>query len=113
MRYRGVLPGAYRLADQLLGRLLDLAGRDAHVLFVSTHGYLDVPDARDHGPGLPAQFDGRWFEPYMSTKPKGGGLGLAMVQKIAEEHGGSVRAENAEGGGARFVLTLPIVRTSK
>jgi signal transduction histidine kinase len=68
---------------------------------------------RDHGPGLPAQFDGRWFEPYMSTKPKGGGLGLAMVQKIAEEHGGSVRAENAEGGGARFVLTLPIVRTSK
>ena len=36
-----------------------------------------------------------------------------MVQKIAEEHGGSVRAENAEGGGARFVLTLPIVRTSK
>lgn len=65
---------------------------------------------RDHGPGLPVQFDGRWFEPYMSTKPKGGGLGLAMVQKIAEEHGGSVRAENADGGGARFVLTLPIVR---
>ena len=65
---------------------------------------------RDHGPGLPAQFDGRWFEPYMSTKPKGGGLGLAMVQKIAEEHGGQIRAENAEAGGARFVLILPITR---
>lgn len=67
---------------------------------------------RDHGPGLPPQFDGRWFEPYMSTKPKGGGLGLAMVQKIAEEHGGSVRAEQAEGGGARFVLSLPLDRGS-
>lgn len=52
LRYRGVLPGAYRLADQLLGRLLTLAGRDATVLFVSTHGYLDVPAARGHGPGL-------------------------------------------------------------
>lgn len=67
---------------------------------------------RDHGPGLPAQFDGRWFEPYMTTKPKGGGLGLAMVQKIAEEHGGQIRAEQAEGGGARFVLTLPLARTT-
>lgn len=64
----------------------------------------------DHGPGLPLQFDGRWFEPYMSTKPKGGGLGLAMVQKIAEEHGGQIRAENIESGGACFVLTLPITR---
>jgi nitrogen fixation/metabolism regulation signal transduction histidine kinase len=65
---------------------------------------------RDHGPGLPAEFDGRWFEPYMSTKPKGGGLGLAMVQKIAEEHGGRIVAENAAGGGARFVLWLPAQR---
>ncbi|MCC6562048.1 MAG: HAMP domain-containing protein [Xanthomonadales bacterium] len=63
---------------------------------------------RDHGPGLPPEFDGRWFEPYTSTKPKGGGLGLAMVQKIAEEHGGRIRAEHAEGGGARFVLWLPV-----
>jgi nitrogen fixation/metabolism regulation signal transduction histidine kinase len=66
---------------------------------------------RDHGPGLPTQFDGRWFEPYMSTKPKGGGLGLAMVQKIAEEHGGQVRADHAAGGGARFVFTLPLARS--
>jgi nitrogen fixation/metabolism regulation signal transduction histidine kinase len=78
-----------------------LAQRDDHLELV----------LRDHGPGLPAQFDGRWFEPYMSTKPKGGGLGLAMVQKIAEEHGGQVRAEAAAGGGARFVLTLPLART--
>lgn len=64
---------------------------------------------RDHGPGLPEAFDGRWFEPYMSSKPKGGGLGLAMVQKIAEEHGGRIVAENVvDGAGARFVLWLPL-----
>lgn len=51
-RYRGVLPGAYRLADQLLGRLLELGGRDAAVLVVSTCGFLDAPGARGHGPGL-------------------------------------------------------------
>lgn len=62
---------------------------------------------RDHGSGLPAGFDERWFEPYTTTKIKGTGLGLAMVRKIAEEHGGSVRGENAEGGGARFVLVVP------
>ncbi|PJA38157.1 MAG: hypothetical protein CO182_10935, partial [Lysobacterales bacterium CG_4_9_14_3_um_filter_62_6] len=49
----------------------------------------------------------RWFEPYTTTKTKGTGLGLAMVRKIAEEHGGSVHGENADGGGARFVLVLP------
>ena len=62
---------------------------------------------RDHGLGLPAGFDDRWFEPYTTTKTKGTGLGLAMVRKIAEEHGGSVHGENADGGGARFVLVLP------
>jgi nitrogen fixation/metabolism regulation signal transduction histidine kinase len=62
---------------------------------------------RDYGQGLPVGFDERWFEPYNTTKPKGTGLGLAWVKKIAEEHGGSVTAENAHGGGAHFRIRLP------
>ena len=61
----------------------------------------------DHGPGLPPGFDAGWFEPYVSTKPHGTGLGLAVVKKIAEEHGGRIRARTREDGGAEFVLTLP------
>jgi PAS domain S-box-containing protein len=62
----------------------------------------------DNGPGLPGGFGERWFEPYTTSKSKGSGLGLAVVKKIAEEHGGTVRAENRAQGGAMFVLRLPI-----
>ena len=62
----------------------------------------------DNGPGLPAGFGERWFEPYTTSKNKGSGLGLAVVKKIAEEHGGSIHAENRAQGGAVFTLRLPI-----
>jgi PAS domain S-box-containing protein len=62
----------------------------------------------DNGPGLPSDFGDRWFEPYTTSKSKGTGLGLAVVKKIAEEHGGSIRAENRAQGGAVFTLRLPI-----
>lgn len=61
----------------------------------------------DNGPGLPEGFDDRWYEPYTTSKAKGTGLGLAVAKKIAEEHGGSIRAENRAGGGAIFTLRLP------
>ena len=62
----------------------------------------------DNGPGLPADFGERWFEPYTTSKAKGTGLGLAVVKKIVEEHGGNVRAGNRAQGGAEFVLRLPL-----
>ncbi len=62
----------------------------------------------DNGPGLPADFGERWFEPYTTSKARGTGLGLAVVKKIVEEHGGSVRAENRAQGGALFTLRLPL-----
>jgi nitrogen fixation/metabolism regulation signal transduction histidine kinase len=62
---------------------------------------------RDHGKGLPHNFDERWFEPYNSTKPKGSGLGLAWVKKVVQECGGNVTATNAPGGGALFTIVLP------
>ncbi|MGA9421878.1 MAG: ATP-binding protein, partial [Rhodanobacteraceae bacterium] len=62
----------------------------------------------DNGPGLPGDFGERWFEPYASSKARGTGLGLAVIKKIAEEHGGSVHAENRPQGGAAFTLCLPL-----
>jgi two-component system, OmpR family, sensor histidine kinase MprB len=66
---------------------------------------------RDHGPGiepqdLPHVFD-RFYRGANSRGSQGSGLGLAIVRQVAEQHGGSVSAENAPGGGAIFRLRLP------
>jgi two-component system sensor histidine kinase MprB len=65
---------------------------------------------RDHGPGiadddLPHVFDRFYRAPSARGLP-GSGLGLAIVRQVAEAHGGTVRAELADGGGARLRLSL-------
>jgi signal transduction histidine kinase len=67
-----------------------------------------VLEVLDHGPGLPAAIADRLFEPYVSTKRRGSGLGLSLVRDIARQHGGSVSLENRAGGGACARLTLPL-----
>lgn len=62
----------------------------------------------DNGPGIPEPLMGQLFEPYITSKPKGTGLGLAVVKKIVEEHGGILWAENRETGGACVTLRLPV-----
>ena len=63
----------------------------------------------DDGPGIPYRLLERLFEPYVTTKVKGNGLGLAIVKKIVEEHGGTIRAENAPARGARIRIRLPVI----
>jgi nitrogen fixation/metabolism regulation signal transduction histidine kinase len=63
---------------------------------------------QDNGPGLPKKIMNQLFEPYATTKARGTGIGLAIVNKIAEEHGGSIQAGNNKDGGAEFVLRLPV-----
>jgi nitrogen fixation/metabolism regulation signal transduction histidine kinase len=62
----------------------------------------------DNGSGFPAQLIQRAFEPYVTTKPKGTGLGLVIVKKIIEEHRGTVQIENVAPHGARVTVTLPL-----
>jgi nitrogen fixation/metabolism regulation signal transduction histidine kinase len=61
----------------------------------------------DNGSGFAEHLMNRAFEPYVTTKPKGTGLGLVIVKKIIEEHGGSVVIGNVEPHGAQVTITLP------
>jgi PAS domain S-box-containing protein len=63
---------------------------------------------RDHGSGISEATRDRLFEQFFTTKDEGLGMGLAIVRSIIEAHGGTISAENAEGGGARFHFRLPI-----
>ena len=72
-----------------------------------------VVHVEDRGPGVPPELCERIFEPFYrlpgaSEKEGGVGLGLALVRSIAVRHGGLVRCEARPGGGARFVVELPI-----
>jgi C4-dicarboxylate-specific signal transduction histidine kinase len=63
---------------------------------------------RDYGSGISEATRERLFEQFFTTKEDGLGMGLAIVRSIVEAHGGSITAENADGGGARFHFCLPI-----
>jgi signal transduction histidine kinase len=62
----------------------------------------------DNGPGIEPSIVARLFEPLITTKTKGIGLGLALVRRIVESHGGTVSSEPPSGRGARFVVRLPV-----
>jgi signal transduction histidine kinase len=63
---------------------------------------------RDYGSGISETTRERLFEQFFTTKDEGLGMGLAIVRSLIEAHGGTVAAENANGGGARFYFRLPI-----
>jgi two-component system sensor kinase FixL len=64
----------------------------------------------DAGPGIPAEALAHVFDPFVTTKPNGMGMGLAISRTIIEAHGGRIWAENTDGGGAAFRFTLPIAK---
>jgi signal transduction histidine kinase len=62
---------------------------------------------RDRGIGLPAGSEERIFEPFVTTKPTGMGMGLAVARSVVDNHGGSIRAANHPDGGAVFTIWIP------
>ena len=74
-------------------------GRDTAVLEVA-----------DDGPGVPSEVQTKIFDPFFTTKEvgKGTGLGLTVAYAILQEHGGRIRLTSTAGGGATFVVELPV-----
>jgi nitrogen fixation/metabolism regulation signal transduction histidine kinase len=92
-----------------------LEGRDgAHILIqTEAHARLASLSIADNGPGFPVELLPRIFEPYVTTKARGTGLGLPIVKKIVEEHLGTIEISNAPEGGARIDIRLPLVKAEE
>jgi len=63
---------------------------------------------RDYGVGISEEARERLFDQFFTTKREGLGMGLSIVRSIVASHGGTIAAENADGGGARFQFNLPV-----
>lgn len=115
VRVRG---DAIRLG-KVVRNLTDNAARHARStvwLGAAIHGSAEaVIVVSDDGPGVPENERERIFERFVrldtdrARNAGGSGLGLAIVKEIVAAHGGSVVVEEASGGGARFVVRLPVV----
>jgi signal transduction histidine kinase len=70
----------------------------------AAHARVEITDS---GPGIPAEHLPRVFEPFFTTRPKGTGLGLAVVKRIVEGHRGRVSVTSEPGTATAFVIDLP------
>ena len=111
--------GVAKLLRRALRNLLENARRystgEVTVLLQRSNGWAQVRVC-DHGPGVPEAQRERIFDPFYrlpgaSERAGGVGLGLALVRSIATRHQGSVHCEDHAGGGACFVLRLPLTPT--
>jgi two-component system cell cycle sensor histidine kinase/response regulator CckA len=85
-----------------------LEGRGRLWIRTAQEGGSVLLEVRDSGPGIPDAVRSRIFEPFFTTKRgQGTGLGLSVVYGLVKNYGGSVTADNARGGGARFTVRLP------
>jgi signal transduction histidine kinase len=85
-----------------------LTGRTIRVS-LGSEGNEAVLVVADDGPGISGELLPRVFDAYITTRPNGSGVGLALVRDIAQRAGGSVRARSSEGEGSRFEVRLPRV----
>ncbi len=87
----------------------DTAGNVTVSVRILEDGARAVLSVEDSGPGIPPDVAGTLFRPYVSTKPDGSGIGLAVVERVVADHGGSAAASNRDSGGARFEIVLPLL----
>jgi protein-histidine pros-kinase len=86
--------------------------RDLYLATRVVDGCIEVL-VEDSGPGIPVEARLRVFEPFYSTKKNGGhlGTGLSSAQQVAQDHGGAIEIDPADGGGCRVRVVLPLKRS--
>ena len=96
------------LVNLLLNGIDATAGAGRLVVWVTRHAPEAWIGVRDTGPGVPPEKRAEIFRPFFTTKHQGTGLGLSISHQIVTRHGGTLRVEDTPGGGATFVVALPL-----
>jgi signal transduction histidine kinase len=94
----------------LLVNGLQALGEGGHVTVTMSgpsNGYASICVA-DDGPGIPDELRERIFEPFVTARDTGVGLGLTFVKRVVHEHGGRIIATSGADGGACFEISLPV-----
>jgi two-component system nitrogen regulation sensor histidine kinase NtrY len=105
-----------RAVVNLLDNAAAATGRDGHVTVRTKFDkILSIAsiEVADDGAGVDPQDMDRLFEPYFSRKPGGTGLGLTIVSTIVADHNGFIRVKENPGGGARFIVELPVHKSQR
>ena len=72
-----------------------------------------VVEVADTGPGISEEIASRLFQPFVTTKAGGMGIGLSISRRIIESHGGDLTVRRNESGGATFSFTLPLLEEAE
>jgi two-component system NtrC family sensor kinase len=104
----GIRDQLVQVVFNLVLNAIDATGKGGRidVTAMTTAGHVELAVA-DDGAGIPPDVRPRLFRPYFTTKPHGTGLGLFVIRRIVEAHGGRVAVESAAGAGTTFRVTLP------
>lgn len=96
------------LIRNALDAMRDQAGRRLTVETVRGEPGFVVVSVTDNGPGIEPEIAGQLFQPFVTTKEKGMGVGLTICQSIIESHGGRIWAEETQPAGTAFRFQLPV-----
>ncbi len=92
----------------MLNGIQAMAGQGQLTVWITRHAPELWIGVRDTGPGIPPEHRVAVFRPFYTTKNQGTGLGLSISRQIVERHGGSIHVEETPGGGATFIVALPL-----
>jgi two-component system, LuxR family, sensor kinase FixL len=97
------------LLNLIRNALEAMEGRDVRDLLVSseTQDGVVLVSVADTGSGIPPEIETKLFQPFVTTKADGMGIGLSVCRTIVEAHGGRIWVERSDGGGSIFRFTLP------
>lgn len=106
--------------DALLGALINLVANALNAIGTATSPLIEVTfsrhdaralliSVRDNGCGIPATIQDHLFEPFVTTRPQGTGLGLAVVKSVIEKAGGQITFSTQPGNGTEFRILLPLL----